>query len=262
MDRVLRERARAWSLAGDLAERVELLAAARRRGDQEAERALRLAAYLGQAEAREALGLPTHVRCARLEGCVIDLDAGRGDVRGQHDLACPLPSLFKLERWLSDLEGYGAEVLVRAALATARRALEWWDRLQGWQTVEAGGVLTLEHHHYLEWSDESRHRRPRLLLEAVERYLLEPTPERRRLIEELPPAELDERPFKHLGGLVACLEGGELSPAHLTVIATAQFLPEEKLVRGAVVEALVPWALGLVDPLRGLARLPEPRRAG
>lgn len=262
MDRALRERARAWSLSGDLGERVELLAGARRRGDEEAERALRLAAYLGQPEAREALGLAAHVHCARLEGCVIDLDAGRGEVRGQHDPACPLPSLFKLERWLGDLEGHGAEVLVRAALATARRALEWWDRLQGWQTVEVGGELRLEHHHYLEWSDEARHRRPRLLLEAVERYVLEPTPARRRLIEELPPAELDERPFKHLSGLVACLEGGELAPAHLTVIAAAQFLPEEKLVREPIAEALVPWALGVRDPLQGLARLPEPRRAG
>lgn len=262
MDRALREQARAWSLSGGLGERVELLAGARRRGDEEAEGALRLAAYLGQPEAREALGLPSHVRCARLEGCVIDLDAGRGEVRGQHDPGCPLPSLFKLERWLVDLEGHGPEVLVRAALATARRALEWWDRLQGWQVVEVGGVLRLEHHHYLEWSDEGRHRRPRLLLEAVERYLLEPTAARRRLIQELPPAELDERPFKHLSGLVSCLEGGALAPAHRTVIAAAHFLPEEKLVRGAIVEALVPWTLGLVDPLRELPRLPEPRRAG
>lgn len=256
MDRALRERARAWSLGGDPAERVELLADARRRGDEQAERALSLAAYLGLAEAREALGLPTHVRCARLVGCVIDLDAGRGEVRGQHDPACPLPSVFKLERWLGDLEGHGGEVLVRAALATARRALEWWDRLQGWQTVEVEGVLTLQHHHYLEWSDEARHRRPRLLLEAVERYVLDPCPARRRRVEELPPAEFDERPFKHLSGLVAALEGGPLTPAHRTVIAAAQFLPEEKLVRGAIRDALVPWALGLEDPLHGCLRLP------
>ncbi|MGE0707528.1 MAG: hypothetical protein AB7N76_10715 [Planctomycetota bacterium] len=258
MDAAARARERALTLEGDRAERVELLHAARRRGDEAAQRALELAAYLGEPASRAALGLPPEVRCGRLPGCVIDLDVGRGEVSGQHDPRCPLPSLFRLDRYLLDLCRHGPEVPLRAALAVARQALEWWDGLQGWEAISVGaGEVRLEHRHYLRLSDESRHDRPRRLLDAVERWVLEPTLARRRAIARCRAIAPDERPFAHLAELP---ERGDAA-ACATVAACARFLPEERLVRRAIRDALVPWTLGERDPLRAIARLRE-RDAG
>ena len=106
-DLALRQLERARHSA-ERSERVGLLHEARRRGEPGAEASLRLAAYLGEPSAREALGLPLRVRCEQLAGCVIDLSGHDATVRGDHDRACPLPSLFDFDRYTSDLAGFGA----------------------------------------------------------------------------------------------------------------------------------------------------------
>jgi hypothetical protein len=259
VDRRLRERERAWHVCGDRDERVGLLQEARRRGDPAAEQALALAAYVGQPAAREALGLPQRVRCGNLAGCVIDLESAGGDeVRGDHDRECPLPSLFNFERYAQDLAGFGPETEVRAALAAARRTLEWWDSLQGWEAIEREGVAHLERRHYLCWSDAERHLRPRRLLDAVERWILEPTPARQRAVDACAPVASDERPFAFLVDLPQrFVEQGEEGSGFKTLLACSEFLPEERLVRQEVREALIPWALDELDPLLGIARLAE-----
>lgn len=248
-------RARARTCFGDREERIAVLALARREGEGEAERRLSLAAALGEPHAREALGLNETWTCAQLPGCVVDLGL-EGEVSGSHDPACPLPGAYDLERWMSDLGEHGAEVVVRAALGVARRALEWWDRLQGWGTELEEGQLVLRRRHYVIWSDEERHLRPRRLLEAVERYVLDPCPALAATAACLPPAADDELPFRFLPALIDNLSDDLAEGAPWwTIAACASFFPEERVVRDAVREALIPWALDEGDPLQGIRRL-------
>jgi len=251
-----RRRARARDCLGR-EERVELLALGRREGDLDAERQLGLAAALGEPHAREVLGLREVWNCGKLPGCVVDLGM-EGEVSGSHDPDCPLPGTYDLERWFEDLGEFGAEVAVRGALGVARRALEWWDRLQGWGTELDEGQLVLRRRHYVTWSDEERHLRPRRLLEAVERYVLEPTEALAATAALLPPAAEDELPFRFLPDLVdnLCEDRSQGAP-WWTVGACASFFPEERVVRDALRESLIPWALGEGDPLRGIRRLAE-----
>lgn len=244
--------------ASERAERVALLAHARRCGDLEAEQTLLLAAALDEPLARDALGLEEVWSCARRPGCVVDLGQ-RGEVSGRHDPECPLPAAYNLEPWFRQLARHGVLVEVRAALAVARRALEWWDRLQGWGADVRGGRIVLERRHYLTWSEEERHLRPRRLLEAVERYVLAPSEAAAAEVAGLPPAEGDERPFRFLPDLIAAL-GPDPSPAAqeapwLTLAASASFFPTDGVAREAICEALAPWVLGERDPLVGLPRL-------
>ena len=248
-----RARVRAWT--GDREERVQLLALSRREGDLEAARRLALAAALDEPYAREALGLGEIWSCAQLPGCVIDLGL-RGEVSGSHDPTCPLPGAYDLERWFQDLRPYGAEAVVRGALGVARKALEWWDRLQGWGAEWQDDQLTLRRRHYLSWSDEERHLRPRRLLDAVEGYILDPCHARAEAAAELPPAAEDELPFRYLPALIGALVEEDPDGAPWwTVGACASFFPEERVVRRAVREALIPWALGEADPLRDVRHL-------
>lgn len=250
-----RRRALARSCLGDREAQVELLALARREGDLEAERRLFLAAALGEPLAREALGLREVWSCAQLPGCVVDLGL-EGEVSGRHDPACPLPGAYDLERWFADLGAHGAEVVVRGALGVARRALEWWDRLQGWGVEVEDDQLVLRRRHYLTWSDEERHLRPRRLLEAVERYVLEPSEALAATAALLPPAADDELPFRFLPDLIENLsEERPQGAPWWTVAACASFFPEERVVRDSLRECLIPWALGEADPLRGIRRL-------
>ncbi len=236
-------------------ERIELLALARRDGDPDAERRLTLAAALGEPHAREILGLREVWSCAQLPGCVVDLGL-EGEVSGSHDPECSLPGAYDLERWFEDLGGHGAEVAVRGALGVARRALEWWDRLQGWGTEIEQEELVLRRRHYLSWSDEERHLRPRRLLEAVERYVLEPSEALAATAALLPPAADDELPFRFLPDLIENLsEERPQGAPWWTVGACASFFPEERVVRDALRESLIPWALDEGDPLRGIRRL-------
>lgn len=244
--------------ASERAERIALLAHARRRGDVAAGRTLFLAAALDEPLARDALGLEEVWSCARLPGCVIDLGQ-RGEVSGRHDPDCPLPAAYNLEPWFRQLAEHGVEVEVRAALAVARRALEWWDRLQGWGTEVREGRLVLERRHYLTWSEEERHLRPRRILEAVERYVLTPSPLLAAEVASLPPAEGEERPFRYLPPLVGALgpapSQAEREAPWQTVAASANFFPEDAVARSAICEALTCWVLGEGDPLRGIPRL-------
>ena len=231
------------------------MALARREGDPQAERQLSLAAALGERHARGVLGLSEVWSCAQLPGCVIDLGL-RGEVSGTHDPACPLPGAYDLERWFHDLGLHGAEVVVRGALGVARRALEWWDRLQGWGVLVQDEQIVLQRRHYLTWSDEERHLRPRRLLEAVERYVLDPCATRAAAAADLPPAADDELPFRYLPALVDALMNEQPEGAPWwTVGACASFFPEESVVREAIREALIPWSLGEADPLREIRRL-------
>jgi len=218
----LAELKRRWEESGLPADEAAWLKARTAAGDLPAER-LMLAAYLGHEAARTADG-----------------DA----------LAAP----DDLAEWVRGLERWGKEVLVRAAVAAARRVLPLWERKR------AGD------------------RRPHDAIAAAEAWLAEPTPERAAAAERAAEAlgcgkpDSDEAPVSaaaqtydaNMGVQAAGDLAGEAAhfAADMGEVAdlveaidmaevVARVGPSGKVdqdvLRVAIRDAVAPWALGYGD---------------
>jgi hypothetical protein len=201
---------------GDLQAQGRLLLERVRAGDLDPD-GLRLAAYLGDPGAREALGADAPAAPPDLGDWAVGIAPSGAGAR----------------------DPWTREALARVAAAAARAALPAWE----------------EQH--------PNDRLPRRTVEAIEEWILCPCEDHaeaalhcsrstreeegtgwlERILEALPPRE----------ALLAVQRAARipLSPAAMpSVVMCAARATSEETIRAAIREALLPWALGLGDPLR------------
>jgi hypothetical protein len=209
---------RRWQQTGAVADEAALLAERVRAGDL-SEARVRLVAWLGHEAAGPGFDTSALVDAAALRG------AERAFWRG--------------------VVGFGPETAVRAALALARRSRRQIDEvLQG---ITAKGRRPTES--VLAWG-----RAASQCVDSAVSWVLAPTALAREVLErdvaratsaEVPPGQVVRDLATAVQILTDLADGGDGRP--WSDVATAQALDD---VRAALRLEVVPWALGLRDPLR------------
>lgn len=143
-------------------------------------------------------------------------------------------------RWAWGLEAHPVEASLRAAHATVKLALE--RRAPEWRDEDPGRQLAEP--------TEFRAKAALRILDAIERWILHPTPETASQVLE---ADAREERKSWVDDLVdAAKAPAELrgSIARSGIHLACSMVRPEGAVYSAVRAALVPWALGYSDPLR------------
>lgn len=201
--------------------------------------------------------LHEQLRAGALTSHRIALAAYADDPAARHVLGEQAPrEVDSIKEWVCGFDDWGRETTVRAAIGLGRRVLTEWERNAGWEVSGEDGELRIANRADATFTAALEAAlAPRRAVEAAEAWVGCPCPQHRAAAEEYSWGSSPDA--THASCLAVARAMITVDFAVQAVVDASELLAEE-IIREAMRDAVVPWALGFGDPVAQVARLPRP----